>query len=436
MTPVAAAALPEAQAAVCLLFILLIPFAGAGLALIHSGLGRSRNAAHALLSALCAISVAALVYCAFGLAWQGYAGRPAIAIAINGKAWDWIGAEKFFFNGLAFNGDTASLAALLGMFGAGLAAIIPLSSGADRWRLSAVCASSALLAGCTYPLFAHWVWGGGWLAQLGRNYGLGRGFIDSGGASSIQVVGGLTALALTWILGPRRGKYAHDGMPIAIPGHNAVLVLLGCFLAWIGWLGLDCAGAILFTGVAVGRTALVAVNTTLGAASAALAGAAIARARFGKTDASLTANAWIGGLVAASAGCAVMRPGAAIMVGMMAGALVIFAVDWLELHLKIDDPGGAVPVHALCGLWGLIATGMFTRPFDGFSEQGQWAAQLVGAATLIGFVLPLTYGLNWALDRIRRQRIAPEGERQGLDLFELGAGAYPDLLSHDDGGQR
>src|SRR5208283_411275 len=165
-------------------------------------------------------------------------------------------------------------------------------------------------------------------------------------------------------------------------------------------------------------------------------GAAIARARFGKTDASLAANAWIGGLVAASAGCAVMRPGAAIMVGLMSGALVIFAVDWLELHLKIDDPGGAVPVHALCGLWGLIATGMFARPFDGFSEQGQWAAQLVGAATLIGFVLPLTYGLNWALDRIRRQRVAPEGERQGLDLFELGAGAYPDLLSHDDTWQR
>ena len=118
----------------------------------------------------------------------------------------------------------ASLAALLQIFCVGLAALIPLGSGADRWRLRASCLSTALLAGWTYPLFAHWVWGGGWLAQLGANYGLGHGFLDVGGASSIHVLGGLTALSVTWILGPRRGKYSADGMAPAIPGHNAVLV--------------------------------------------------------------------------------------------------------------------------------------------------------------------------------------------------------------------
>src|SRR5262249_3711585 len=162
----------------------------------------------------------------------------------------------------------ASLAALLGMMSAGLAAIIPLSSGADRWRLGAACASTAIFAGWTFPLFAHWVWGGGWLAQLGVNCGLGQGYVDAGGAAPVQVAGGLTGLAVTWILQPRRGKFTQDRMPLAIPGHNAVLVLFGCFLAWFGWIGLDCAGAILFSGVEASHSVLIAANATLSAAAA------------------------------------------------------------------------------------------------------------------------------------------------------------------------
>jgi Amt family ammonium transporter len=280
-----------------------------------------------------------------------------------------------------------------------------------------------LLAAVTYPLFAHWVWGGGWLAQIG--------FLDSGGASAIQAVGGLTALSITWILGPRRGKFNSEGMPAALPGHNAVLVLLGCFLAWLGWLGLNGAGAILFTGTQVTRAVLVAVNTTLAASSAALAAAAITRARFGKTDASLCANGWVAGLVAASAGCAVIRPAAAVIVGLIAGALLVYSVEWLELRLGVDDPGGSVSVHAVAGVWGLIAVGPLGALLPG-GAPGQWLAQLVGVATLLGFVLPLTYGLNWLLNRLSPQRVAIEGERQGLDLYELGAGAYPDFLTHND----
>jgi Amt family ammonium transporter len=294
-----------------------------------------------------------------------------------------------------------------------------LGGGADRWRLGASCASTALLAGWTFPLFAHWAWGGGWLAQLG--------FLDSGGAGVIQVVGGLTALSVTWILGPRRGKFNPDGMPSALPGHNAVLVLLGCSLAWLGWLGLDGAGAILFTGVEAGRVVLIAVNTTLAAGSAALCVAAITRTRFGKTDASLCANGWVAGLVAVSAGCAVIRPAAAVIIGLVAGALVVYSVEWLELHLGVDDPGGSVSVHAVAGLWGLLATGLLAAV-----GSVSWLVQLVGIATLLGCILPLTYGLNWLLNRISPQRVAVEGERQGLDLFELGAGAYPDFMTHNE----
>jgi Amt family ammonium transporter len=257
------------------------------------------------------------------------------------------------------------------------------------------------------------------------------GFLDSGGASAIQVVGGLTALSITWILGPRRGKFSPEGMPSALPGHNAVLVLLGCFLAWLGWLGLDSAGALLFTGVEASHVVLIAMNTTLAAGAAALSVAGITRARFGKTDASLCANGWVAGLVAVSAGCAVVRPAAAVIIGLVAGALVVYAVEWLELHLGVDDPGGSVSVHAVAGLWGLLAAGPLAAIAPGDSAW-QWLWQLVGIATLIGFVLPLTYGLNWALNRFSPQRVAVEGERQGLDLYELGAGAYPDFQTHNE----
>jgi Amt family ammonium transporter len=422
VTPVHAPALSETSAALCFLFVLLIPSAAAGLALINAGLGRFRNAAHSMLSALCVIAVAAVVYFAVGAAWQGAAGQPAFALQVAGKDWNWIGAGRFFLRGIELGG-WSSLAALFGLMSAGLAAIIPLGGGADRWRLGASCASTALLAGWTYPLFAHWAWGGGWLAQFG--------FLDSGGAGVIQVVGGLTALSITWILGPRRGKFSQEGMPSALPGHNAVLVLLGCFLAWLGWLGLDGAGAILFTGVEASRAVLIAVNTTLAAGSAALSVAAITRVRFGKSDASLCANGWVAGLVAVSAGCAVVRPAASVIIGLIAGAVVVYSVEWLELHLGVDDPGGAVSVHAVAGIWGLLATGLLAAAAPG-GAPGLWLAQVVGIATLLGCVLPLTYGLNWLLNRISPQRVAVEGERQGLDLFELGAGAYPDFQTHNE----
>lgn len=422
MTPLHAPALTETSAALCLLFILLIPSVAAGLALINAGLGRFRNAAHSMLSALCVIAVAAVVYFAIGAALQGSVGQPAYALHVAGRDWNWIGAGRFFLRGLELGG-WSSLVVLFGMMSAAITAIIPLGSGADRWRLGASCLSTVLLAGWTYPLFAHWVWGGGWLQQLG--------FVDSGGAGVIHVVGGLSALSITWILSPRKGKFSPEGMPSALPGHNAVLVLLGCFLAWLGWLGLNCAGAILFTGVEISRAVLIAVNTTLAATSAALSVAAITRARFGKTDASLCANGWVAGLVAVSAGCAVVRPAAGVIIGLIAGTLVVYSVEWLELRLAVDDPGGFVSVHAVGGLWGLLAAGLLGAVAPG-DVPGLWLVQVVGIATLLGFVLPLTYGLNWLLNRLSPQRVAVEGERQGLDLFELGAGAYPDFQTHNE----
>jgi Amt family ammonium transporter len=212
-------------------------------------------------------------------------------------------------------------------------------------------------------------------------------------------------------------------MPAAIPGHNAVLVLFACVLALLGWLGLNSAGAILFAGAEPGRVVRIAIDTTLSAGAAALAAAAITRVRFRKPDASLCANGWVAGLAASSAACAFAAPAAAVMIGLIAGALLTFSVEFFELRLTVDDPGGAISVHGIGGIWGVFAVALF-----GHSR----LAQLLGVATLIGFVLPLTYGLNWLLNRVYSQRVAVEGERQGMDLYELGAGAYPEFFTHTE----
>jgi ammonium transporter, Amt family len=430
VTSLPAPALSETAVVLCIFFILLVPLASAGLALVNTGLGRSRSAAHSMLASLCVIAVAAVVYFVCGFSWQGFTGQPARVLTLGGRGWSWIAAEPLFLRGLQLDRSPASLAAWLQMLSVGLAALIPLGAGADRWRMGASCASTVLLAGCTYPLFGHWVWGGGWMAQLGVNCGLGHGFVDAGGSSSIHIVGGLTALGIAWILGPRRGKYGQSGLPNAIPGHNAVLVLTGCMLAWVGWLGLNSAGAILFIGAEPGRVVVIAVNTTLAAAAAFLVSTTVTHLRFGKPDASLIANGWIGGLVASSAACALVKPATAVVVGMVAGGLVTLAVEWFEFGLKVDDPGGAISVHALGGIWGVLAVGLFAQ-FSG-QTSGQFLAQLVGIATLIGFVLPLTYGLNWLLNQFYPQRVAVDGERQGMDLYELGADAYPEFVIHSE----
>lgn len=426
-------ALPESKMLLSIFCLLLAPLAGAGLALMNTGLGRLRNAAHAMMAALCAVAVAACAYFVLGHSLAGFAGLPAHVLTITGKSgakpWDWLGAAPLFFGGIDGNA-TAMAAGWMGLCGAAIAALIPLGSGADRWRLAAVCGSTAILAGIAYPVFTHWAWGGGWLAQLGANYGLGLGFLDPGGSGSIHAMGGITALAITWIVGPRRGKYTSDGMPMAIPGHNAVFVVFGCLLGFIGWVSLNMAGSLLFTATDLAGLPLIALNTALAASGGALAAAAVTRVRYGKPDASLSANGWTAGLASIAGPCAFVHPAAALLTGLIAGGGITFAVELLDIRLEVDDLGGSIPVHALGGIWGLLAVGLFGR--GEAAHDGQFLAQLIGVATLIGFILPLSWGLNTLLDLRLRQRVAPEGEHQGMDLYELGAGAYPEFVSHSD----
>jgi Amt family ammonium transporter len=199
-------------------------------------------------------------------------------------------------------------------------------------------------------------------------------------------------------------------------------------LAWIGWIGLNTAGALLFAGSEPGGVVLVAVNTTVCAGAAALAAVLMTRLRFGKPDASLAANGWVGGLVASSAVSAFATPALTIVIGLIAGGVITLSVEWLD-RIEIDDPAGAVSVHALGGIWGVLAVGLFAQ---GRMGPGQMLAQVIGVATLLGAVLPLTYSLNWLLNLLLPQRVSADGERQGLDLHELGAGAYPEFTTLGD----
>jgi Amt family ammonium transporter len=411
--------LTETGTAVCMACIFLVPLAGAGLALVNTGFGSGRSAAHSMLSAMSVFAVAVLVYLVVGFSFQGFTGEPAHLLSFGGRQWNLLGAERLMMRGVAFNGSPLSLVACLQLFSVGIAALIPLGAGSDRWRLGASCASTALLAGITYPVFAHWVWGGGWLAQLGALASCGNGAVDAGGAGVIQAVGGITALSITWILGPRHGKYETSGM--AIPGHNMVMVSFGCMLTLLGWMGLDTAGAMLFAGATANSFALIAVNNVVSASIALLTALIVTGVRFGKPDASISANGFVIGMVAVSGICSLVSPAEAAAIGLVAGVLVPFSVEGLD-RLGFDDPSGSISVHGVGGLWGVIATGLFMQ-----GRPRQWLAQVAMLSALLGFVLPLTYCLNLLLNRVYPQRISKDGERQGLDMCELGGGAYPEL---------
>ena len=261
---------------------------------------------------------------------------------------------------------------------------------------------------------------------VGINFGLGAGFLDGGGAATVQLLGGVSALAVVWIAGPRKGKFPKEGLSTALPGHNAVYVLFGCLLALVGWLAWNVAGALLWLHAPLSALPVTAINTLLSASGALAATFAVTRFRFGKPDASLCANGWLAGLVASSACAGIVTPLQALFTGVVAGIITPLLVELLELALSIDDPSGAITVHFVGGLWGLLAAGIFAP------QPGQLVAQLVGISALLGLVLPLVYLLFWVLNRFVPFRVDGDGERIGMDLHELGGGAYPEFVIHRD----
>ena len=375
-----------------------------------------------------------LAFVVIGSAIFGVAGEPVHVMLMAGKTWGWAGAGQLFSRSFHATDPHAVLVLIFQLFAVSLAAQIPVAGGAERWRITATCASTAMLAGLVFPSVSFWIWGSGFLSQLGTSLGLGYGVIDAGGAGVVQVVGGLTALVIAWLLGPRAGKFTNDGIPTAMPGHNAVIVVVGSLLALMGWIGLTAGGAMLFYGATPGAALFAVINTVVAAACGALATLVTTRIRFGKPDASLTANGWVSGLVAVSAGAPFFKVPEAMLVGLVAGVIVVFAIEVIEMRLRVDDPAGAISVHGVGGIWGLLAAGAFaemgTAGHGAGGNSGQFLAQLLEVGTLIGFVVPLAYGLNSLINRFVPHRVDAAGERQGMDLHELGAGAYPEFVTH------
>ncbi|MGA2538448.1 MAG: hypothetical protein ABSF53_20730 [Terracidiphilus sp.] len=422
--------LSESAFALVLVLLTMAPLALAGVALVNTGLGRSRSSAQSILGSVVVVATAVIVFTLLGATLAGSAGVAGHTFHLAGKPWNWLGAGPFFLRGLGNAPARTQLGLLFEFLAVSLAALIPWGSGADRLRLAAGCAIAAVLAAILFPLVAHWIWADGWLAQLGVNFSLASGFIDPAGAATVHVLGGFSALAVVWIAGPRKGKFPPGAFATAMPGHNAVYILFGCLLALAGWLGFNLAGAILWVNAPLTALPVTAINTMLSASGAVGATIAVTRFRFGKPDASLCANGWLAGLVASSACAALVAPVAALFIGFVAGVITPLLVEVLELAASIDDPSGAIAVHAAGGLWGLLAAGIFAP------RAAQLIAQLAGIATLLGLILPLVYLLFWLLNRVVPLRVEADGERVGMDLHELGGGAYPEFVIHRDDSYR
>jgi Amt family ammonium transporter len=319
-------------------------------------------------------------------------------------------------------------------------ATIVTGAMAERWKFSAFVVYGFVVSMVFYPVFGNWAWGGGWLSQLGSKSGLGHGYVDFAGSGVVHGIGGFLGMAGAIVIGPRRGKYNADGTPNTFPAYNLPLAILGTFILAFGWFGFNPGSTLAATDL---RISVVAVNTMLASATGAFCAVMWAwrKSRFGKPDPGMAANGMLAGLVAITAPSGFVSPWAALLIGTIAGPLVVESIRFYERVLKIDDPVGAISVHGVNGLWGLIALGLFAdgtygagwNGVDGtvkglfYGDAGQLIAQLIGCLTILVWAL----GCGWIFfkiqDAIQGIRSKPEDEDIGLDLPEMGVYAYPDL---------
>jgi Amt family ammonium transporter len=315
------------------------------------------------------------------------------------------------------------------------AATIPTGAMAERWKFLSFMLYGLFISMWLYPLYGNWVWGGGWLATLGVTAGLGHGHVDFAGSSVVHLTGGVTALAGVIVLGPRIGKYRHDGTIAAIPGHNLPMATLGTFILAFGWFGFNAGSSLSATDP---RIASIAVNTMLASCAGAMSALLYVWGTARRPEIGMACNGLLGGLVAITASCAFVSAASAVLIGAAAGLFVVWSVVALERRFKIDDPVGAISVHGTCGLWGSLALGIFADgsygagwngvadPVRGllFGDPRQLVAQLIGVIANIAFVFSLSYVFFRLLDRLVGNRVTAEAEQAGLDVYEMGSGAY------------
>ena len=389
----------------------LVFFMQAGFGMLESGLVRTKNAANVLFKNLLDFSFSTLGYFIFGYAiMYGTSG-----LLFGTKGWFLFGVESPV-DGLPLEAFWFFQAVF-----AGTAATIVSGAVAERMRFVAYLGYSFLLSAFIYPIVGHWVWGGGWLANLN--------FHDFAGSTVVHGVGGITALVGAWMVGPRIGRFNPDGTLNVISGHSIPLANMGVFILWFGWYGFNAGSSLGLDDP--GLVARVVINTTLAASMGAAAATFFAWSKYGKPDLTLSLNGVLAGLVGITAPCAVVGSGASIFIGAIAGILVILGIEWLN-KLKIDDPIGAFPVHGLCGIWGTLAVGIFGQqslgaPLESLFYGGGFAAlgiQSLGLVACLGFTAIAMFIIFKAIDAIVGLRVTRETELRGLDLDEHGMESY------------
>ncbi len=397
----------------------LVIFMQAGFAMMETGFTRAKNAGHTM-----AMTIMAVVFGVLGYWICGYAIQT--------------GTKGFFLANAA--SDVSIIVIFLSqVVYLNIAATIPTGAMAERWTFKSFVVYGFFIAMFVYPLYASWVWGGGWLAQLGKNFGLGHGAVDFAGSSVVHMVGGVAGLAGAIVLGPRMGKYRANGTLTAIPGHHIPMAIVGCLVLFFGWFGFNAGPALAGSEV---RIAAVVVNTMLSGVAAAAAAMCYVWFMYGKPDLSLIANGLLGGLVAVSASCAFVSPFGAVLIGLVAGVLCCASVFFAERKLKVDDPVGAISVHGACGAWGMIALGLFADGTYGDGWNGvagsvkglfygggisQLAAESAAVVVNFVFIFSVMYLFFKVLSRITPLRVAEEIEFEGLDQNEVAVTAYPDF---------
>lgn len=452
----------------------LVFFMQAGFALVETGFTRTKNVAHTMMMNMMVFCIGAVGYWLVGFAFQfggvnftfpgigklaEFGFSPTTLGDMTGHLDKWLvrfgqtgilGGDGFMLHGLR---NTSGVLAffLFQMVFMDTAATIPTGAMAERLKFIGFCLMGLWVSMVIYPLVGGWVWGGGWLANLGRTAGLGNGAVDFAGSGVVHMIGGTVALMGAIVIGPRIGRFNKDGSANAMPGHNLPMGILGTIILFFGWFGFNPGSSLAFSGGGLSLAVNAAVNTLL-AGGAGGVSAMTFMWLFGPTrkpDPGLSVNGILAGLVAITAPCAFVSSGGAVIIGLIAGVIVCLAVFLLE-RLRIDDPVGAVPVHFFNGVWGVLAVGIFADgnavsagwngiegPVTGLLYGGgtQILAQLSEVAAIFVVVGGLTFIFFKVLNALKLLRSAPAHELMGLDVPEMGAQGYSNIDVHMPGGR-
>ncbi|MEK7286669.1 MAG: ammonium transporter [Nitrospirota bacterium] len=428
----------------------LVMFMQCGFAMVETGFTRAKNVAHTMVMnfAVYAFGMLGFWICGFAFMFGGFGAilplggqnllDHEVTINLFGKAFDIIGMKGFFLSGTAYDVTVVTLF-LFQMVFMDTAATIPTGAMAERWRFISFVIFSFFISMISYPIHGNWVWGGGWLADLGVNFGLGHGVVDFAGSGVVHMVGGWTALAGAIVLGARIGKYGKDGTVNAIPGHNIPMAVAGTLVLGFGWFGFNAGSTLAGTDLRIG---IVAVNTMLASASGTFVAMIYMWVKYGKPDPSMMVNGMLAGLVAITAPCAFVTPIVSVIIGAIASLLIIWSVFFIDQTLKIDDPVGAISVHGVGGAWGILSLGLFADgtygdgwngvkgPVTGlfYGDSGQLIAQIIEIFVCFTFIFSISYLFFKVLDKLVGNRVSAEMEIEGLDIPEMGVRGYQDSI--------